>query len=58
MAKDVKRAPQKVSLERANPFVAVGHGYYEFLIDLKQKLNWGKDLRGMDLDLLSRGYFS
>jgi hypothetical protein len=44
MAEGVKRAPQKVSLERANPFVAVGHGYYKFLIDLKQKLNWGKDL--------------
>jgi len=44
MAEAVKLAPQKVSLERANPCVAVGHGYYKSLIDPKQMLNWGKDL--------------
>jgi hypothetical protein len=44
MAEAIQRALQKVSLERANPCVAVGRGYYKSLIYHKKMLNWGKDL--------------
>jgi hypothetical protein len=53
MAEAVKRAPKKVSLERANQCVAVGHKYYKPLICHRKMLNYGKDFLDVGLDLLS-----